>query len=126
MTGQFYDNPERRFYSAENFDAATGSDLFNIVGPAGKVGRIRSFDGSVTVVLGAGDVVVTVDTVTPSVSPVPTLTLLATSAAGVIARATKASLDLTADLAADTVYQVAQDGGSASGDATVNIAIDWY
>jgi hypothetical protein len=127
MSGQFYDNPQRTILHLDAQDVATGGDIATIVGPLGKVGRIRRFDVVTTTAFTVADSVLTLDTITPSLATPLSLTVAFTgSGAGDLTRATKAVTDATTDLPADSPLQLNSDGGSTAGAGSIHLEIDWY
>lgn len=125
--GQFYDNPDRTHIFLLNATTTTAANLAEgIIGPAGKIGRVRRFEAAATTVyVGAADVLV-LDTVTPSITLPPTLTITAALADNAIIRCTEAQLAGFGDIPADTPLDLATGGASDSGVASVTIVIDWY
>lgn len=126
MSGQFYDNPQKSVIHLDAAAVATGGDLANIVGPAGKVGRVTRFEVLVTTAFTVADSILTLDTITPSLTNDPTLTIPFTgSAIGDVVRATKAELDAFDDMPADSGLQLASDGGSTAGAGSIELEIEW-
>jgi hypothetical protein len=124
MAGQFYDNPERTFIHLNNAVTTTAANLAEgIVGPAGKVGRVTRFEAAVTTVYVGSDTLV-LDTVTPSLAAPPTLVV--TGADNAIVRASAAQLKAFSDITADTPLDLATDGLSTSGVASITLQIDWH
>lgn len=127
MSGQFYDNPQKSVVHLDAAAIAGGGDLLNIVGPAGKRGRVTRFEVLVTTAFTVADSVLTLDTFTPSLAADPTLTIPFTgSAIGDVVRATKAQLDAFSELPADSGLQLASDGGSTAGAGSIELEIEWY
>lgn len=127
MAGQFYDNPERTLVHLDVDTLSTGGDKVTVVGPAGKVGRVTRLGVGVTTAFTVADTVLTLDTVTPSLASPPTLTIAFTgSAIGDNVECTRAQLNGFTELPADSVLQLASDGGSTAGAGSVTLQIDWY
>jgi len=127
MSGQFYDNPQRTILHLDAAAIATGGDLATIVGPAGKVGRVRRFDLVTTTAFTVADSELSLDTITPSLTTPPSLTAAFTgSAAGDVTRAASSALQGFSDLPADSPLQLASDGGSTAGAGSIELEIDWY
>ena len=126
MAGQFYDNPERTVVFLNNAVTTTAANLAEgICGPAGKVGRVTQFMVAVTTVYVGSDTLV-LDTVTPSLTAPPTLVITAAAADNTIVRVSPAGLAAFSDITADTPLDLATDGLSTSGVASVTLIIDWY
>lgn len=126
MTGQFYDNPETRFYHLKDAVTTTAADLLDgVTGPLEKVGRVRAFEASITTVYSGTDTLV-LDTVTPSITLPPTLNIPTLAADNTIVRVSQALLDGFGDCPADSPMQLATDGLSTSGVASISLSIDWY
>jgi hypothetical protein len=124
MSGQFYDNPERTFHYIDDAVTTTAAALLDgIIGPAGKVGRVRRLEAVVTTVY-VGTDTIDLDEDTPALAVPPTLAI--TGADGAVVRATQAALDGFSDLPADTPILLSTDGLSTSGLASISVAIDWY
>jgi len=122
--GQFYDNPDRTHLHINIAVTTTAANLLEgIIGPRGKVGRVRRLEAAVTTVYVGTDTIV-LDTVTPSITLPPTLAI--TGADNLVVRATEAALDGFGDLPADSPLELATDGLSTSGVASITIVIDWY
>jgi hypothetical protein len=127
MAGQFYDNPERTLIHLDLAAVAGGGDLATLAGPAGKVGRVTRLGVAVTTAFTVADSVLSLDSVTPSLTTPPSLTIPFTgSAIGDNVEATRAALNTFSELPADTVLQLASDGGSTAGAGSVTLQIDWY
>jgi len=125
--GQFYDNPDQTVLHLNNAVTTTAADLAEgIIGPLDKIGRVSRFECAVTTVyVGAADVLV-LDTVTPSITLPPTLTITAAAADNAIVRLSKAALDAFGDIPANTPCDLATSGASDSGVASVTLVIDWF
>ena len=127
MTGQFYDNPETRVYHLDAVGLTTAGNLLNVVGPAGKVGRVRELVVILTVATTVADEGLVLDTLTPSLTTPVALTLPFTgSAIGDIIRVSAATLAAASELTADTVLQLANDGLSTACSGSLTLVIDWY
>ena len=127
MAGQFYDNPERTLVHIDLDTLATAGDKATVVGPSGKVGRVTRLGVGVTTAFTVADTVLTLDTVTPSLAAPPTLTIPFTgSAIGDNVECTRAQLNGFTELPADSVLELASDGGSTAGAGSVTLQIDWY
>lgn len=127
MAGNFYDNPERTLIHLDVNTFATAGDKATVVGPAGKVGRVTRLGVGLTTAATVADTVLTLDTVTPSLTNVPTLTIPFTgSAIGDNVECTRAQLNSFDELPADSVLQLNSDGGSTAGAGSITLQIDWY
>lgn len=127
MAGQFYDNPERTLIHLDAQTLSAAADVASVIGPAGKVGRVSRLGVGVTTAFTVADTVLSLDTVTPSLAAPPTLTIPFTgSAIGDNVEATRAALNSFTELPADTLLQLATDGGSTAGAGSVTLQIDWY
>jgi len=124
MSGRNYDSAlevSYRFPAVAVDTAAVGG---RFIGPAGKVGRVKSITSINTTETTAAASVVTVDTNAGITTPA-TLTIPAQVAA-LGASATKAVIEASTELPADTVVEVSSDGGSTAGDADVVVVVAWY
>jgi hypothetical protein len=124
MAGQFYDNPLRTVVYLDQAVTTTAANLAEgIAGPAGKVGRVVAMIASVTTVY-VGTDTISLDSTTPSLAVPPTLAI--TGADNLVVSATAAALKGFSDLTADTALELATDGLSTSGVASITLVIDWY
>jgi hypothetical protein len=125
MMSGFYDgvNGHRTYrFAAATLSAA--AIVGRVQGPAGKVGRVIGFEYVVTTTTTTNPAVITVDTnaglTGPFTSSVPVATAPAAGAA------TAAQMKAGAELPADTVIEIASDGGPGAGAADLNVTIAWY
>jgi hypothetical protein len=125
MSSQGYDNALRRTYklSAVDFIGAAAVDL-SAVGPKGLTGRVVAVETLVTT-----GVTVTASAVTVGPTGAPTVTLpVAISAIGAIDGAVDGDAVLGGQtlLAADTIFEIGNTGGSTAGVGDVNVTVDWF
>jgi len=133
MSGQFYDNADRRVYHFLGVAIDTGTILGTFQGPPGKSGRVRAIDFAITV---DTTVAVTVLTVGVNAAVAPATVTVPIGAAGVIGQMTAAQIDAagaaevvgTNDviLTADTVIELTTNQGATAGDADVYVTVDWF
>jgi hypothetical protein len=121
----FYDgvNGHRtyRFPAATLSAAAT---VGRIQGPAGKVGRVTGVEYLLTTATTVAATALTLDTVAGLTAPLSvSIPVLAINLGGA---ASAAELKAGAELPADTVVNVASDGGCTAGAGDLNITIQWY
>lgn len=133
MSGNFYDNADRRVYRFPAAAIATAAVFGRIIGPRGKTGRVRGMEYIVTtgVTVAASAVTVGVNgAVAPASLSVPvasandggSMTAAEVKAAGAAQVAGTNDVELTAD----TVIEVASDGGSTAGAADIIVTVDWF
>lgn len=122
-----YDSPLRETY---RFPAATLSSaavVGRLIGPAGRVGRVVNVSHVVTTNVTVAAAAVTVGN-NGEASPVThTVPISSANAAAAIARDDSTLLGQGETyLAADTLVEVASDGGPTAGAADLIVTIDWY
>jgi len=120
---------DRGIVETYRFPAATLSAaavVGRFIGPAGKVGRIVNVFHVVTtdVTVAAAAVTVGANGATSPLSH--TVPVSAAGAAVAIPRATVRARASTAELPADTVIEVASDGGPTAGAADLVVTVNWY
>lgn len=124
MSSQFYDNGAIRTYRFPAVSFDTSAVFGRFIGPLGKRGRVRGIEGIITTATTDAAGEVTVDTnaglTTPALATVPV------AAADIGFVSTVAQLALGDDLPADTVIEVASDGGATVGDGDVTVAVEWF
>lgn len=118
-----YDHPIQMTYRFPAADVASAGVVGRIAGPGGARGRVLA----ITHVVTTG---VTVAASTVSVGPngaaAPARSTVAVATANSIGSATKAQLAAAADLPADTVIEVASDGGATAGAADIVVTVGWF
>jgi len=124
MSGQFYDNADSRTYRFPAETISGAGVLQRVIGPAGKVGRVRGFEYIVTTDVTVAASAITVDTNAGLSSPFSTSIAVASANDG--GAATAAELKAADDLPADTVIEIATDGGSTAGACDLIVRIDWF
>lgn len=123
MSG-FYDgvNGHRTY----RFDALTLSAVAvigRIQGPAGKVGRVTGFEYVVTTTTTTAAAAITIGengAAAPFTGSIPVATAPAAGAA------TAAQLKAGSELPADTIIEIASDGGPGAGAADLLVTVQWY
>lgn len=135
MSGQFYDGGKlSRSYHFQAAAVDTAAVFGRFIGPAGMVGRVRGIEFLCTVqATGATNSVVSAGnngaTLPASISlaaqaqfagQAMTAAELAAAGAEVVAGVNDV------ELAADTVVEVASDGGLTAGDGDVIVTVDWF
>jgi hypothetical protein len=133
MSGQFYDNADRRVYRFPAAAVDTGAVFGRFIGPLGKTGRVRGMEFVITT-----EVTTTVALVTCGVNgaTLPAALTVAIGAANVAGAMTAAQVKAagavevasTNDvlLTANTVIEMTSNGASAAGDADIIVAVDWF
>lgn len=135
MSGQFYDGGKlSRSYRFEAEAVDTAAVFGRFIGPAGKRGRVRGIEFIATAAtVGATSSFVTAGN-NAAVAPASlelVAALINTGQAMSAAEIKAAGADVVAgtndvELAADTVVEVASDGGLTSGDGDVIVSVDWF
>ena len=120
-----YDNPLRESYYLPAADIAGGGVLGNFVGPKGKVGRVANVSYVLTVAATVADSDLTVGP-NGAATPVTVTVPFTASAIGSNDATAQADLKGQTDLAADTVVEVASDGGSTAGTGNIVVTVDWF
>lgn len=134
MSGQFYDNADRRVYRFPAAAVDTAAVFGRFIGPAGKLGRVRGIEFLCTVACtGATNSVVSAGvngaTLPASISLAAQSQFAgqAMSAVEVKAAGAKQVAGVNdVELTADTVVEVASDGGLTAGDGDVIVTVDWF
>ena len=132
MTDTFYAK-DRRVYRFTSAAVDTAAVFGRFIGPAGKLGRVRGMEFLCTVQTTGSDSTVTAGVngaTLPAALTIPALAQFAGIAA-TAAQVTAAGADEVAGvndviLTADTVIEVASDGGNTAGDGDVTVTVDWY
>ena len=125
MSGTGYDKAQSlRTYRFEAETLSAAAVLQRFQGPAGKRGRVVGFEYVVTTTTTTAAAAITVDTnaglTGPFTGSVPVATAPAAGAA------TAAQLKAGAELPADTIIEVASDGGPGAGAADLILTVQWY
>lgn len=121
---QFYDNAENRTYRFPAVALDTGAVFGRFIGPAGKIGRVRGIEVIVTTSTTGSATDVTVDTNAGLTTPPNATVVAATAPDG--QTTTPAQLADGDNLPADTIIEVASDGGNSAGDGDVTVSVDWF
>lgn len=135
MSGQFYDNALRETYRVKAATISAAAVIDRFIGPAGKRGRVVNVAHVVTtdVTVAASNITVGNNGATnPVTHVVPVST--ANSGAAIPAASLKGQVEGSdglaageiAELAADTVVEVASDGGSTAGAVDLLVTVDWF
>ncbi len=133
MAGQFYDNADRRTYQFLNVAVDTGTILGRLIGPLGKVGRVRGMEFIIINATTDAPTLITcgVNGATlPAAMTIPiaagdlggAMTAVQIDAAGAVEVAGVNDVELTAD----TVVDITTDQGATAGDADITVVIDWF
>ena len=133
MSGQFYDNADRRVYQFLNVAVDTGTVLGRFIGPPGKVGRVRGME---FIIINATTVDVAVITCGVNGATLPAAMTIPIASADVGGAMTAAQIAAAGapevagvndvELTADTVIEVETDQGATAGDADLTITVDWF
>jgi len=124
MSGQNYDSGQEISYRFAAATLTAAAVVGRLIGPAGKIGRVTSLTSIVTTGVTVAAAVVDVDTVAGITTPVTLTVPISSANAG--ASATKAVVDASTELPADTVVQVSSDGGPTAGAADLVVTVTWY
>jgi len=135
MSSQFYDNALRETYRVKAATVSGAAVVDSFIGPAGKVGRIVNVSHVVTtdVTVAAANITVGNNGASnPVTHDIPVS--VAGAAEAIPAADLKGQVDGTdglaageiALLAADTLVEVASDGGATAGAADLLVTVDWY
>jgi len=124
MSGNNYDSGLEISYRFPAASLTSAAVVGRFIGPAGKVGRVKSVSSIVTTGVTVAAAVVDVDTVAGITTPVATTIPISSANAGL--SATKAEIDASTELPADTVVQVSSDGGPTAGAADLVVVVNWY
>ncbi len=133
MSGQFYDNADRRVYQFLAAAVDTAAIFGRFIGPPGKIGRVRGMEYIVT-----ADV-----TVLPSLvvcgnngATLPAALTVAVAVADLGGAMTAAQIAAAGaddvagtndvELTADTVVECSSGGEATAGDADITITVDWF
>lgn len=125
----FYDGADSRTYRFPAVAVDTSGVAGRFIGPAGKVGRVRGIEFLCTVQCTGADSDVTVGN---NAAANPASLLISAQAQFAGEAQTDAEVKANGDestgreLAADTVVEVASDGGLTAGDGDVTVHVDWY
>ena len=132
MTDAFY-SKDRRTYQFLNAAVDTGTILARLIGPLGKVGRVRGME---FVIINATTTAATLITCGVNGATLPAAMTIPVGIAFVSGAMSAAQL-LAAGaeevagvndvlLTADTVIEITTDQGADAGDADLTIAVDWF
>jgi len=119
-----YDLPLVQTYTLPNSAIDTATVKLRVIGPAGLRGRLESIGAVITADTTDAASVVQVGTAATA-DAFGTLSVPVASAGA----STNAAVILTDDdnfMAADTVVEIASDGGSTAGDADLTVTIAWF
>ena len=128
MTAQSYDNALRETYRFPAIAIDTSAIFGRIQGPTGLTGRVVSITAVITTATTVAASVIDVDTVAGLTTP-PQLTVPVTAVnLGVSAIRGNVTNGLAAasDLPADTICEVASNGGATAGDGDIIVTVDWF
>ena len=119
-----YDTPFRMSYTIPAAAIDTAAVLLSVCGPAGLKGRVSNISGVVTTstTVAASEIQVgtTADEDAYATCAVPVLTAPAVF---------NTLVDLTSDanlIPANSVVEIASDGGATAGDGDIVVTIDWF
>jgi hypothetical protein len=125
MMSGFYDGVNgHRTYRIAAATLSSAAVVGRVQGPAGKVGRVTGWEYVVTTSTTTGAASMTVDTNAGLTAPFTTSIPVATAPAA--GAATAAQLSAGDELPADTIIEIASDGGPAAGAADLLLTIQWY
>lgn len=133
MSGQFYDNADRRVYRFPAAAIASAAVFGRFIGPSGKKGRVRGIEYIVTTGVTVAAATVTVGNNGATAPPTLTVPIASANAGGAQSAAqVKANgadevvgtNDVILD--ADTVVECASDGASTAGAADIIVTVDWF
>lgn len=124
MSGNNYDDALEISYTFTSDFVGGAAVDGRIIGPAGKTGRVRS----ITTVLTTGVTVAasSVEVDTAAGVAVPAALTVPIAAVNSGHSATKAAIEASSELPADTVVQVNNGGGSTAGVGETTVVIGWY
>ena len=120
-----YDNPIYQSFTANaNAAVSTAADIFQIVGPKGKKGRLvaASFATSTATTTAASAINIGTQADADSLGSFT----IPVTAINTAIQPTQAQLDAISEFAADTVYCVSGDGAANAGALDISITIAWY
>lgn len=133
MSGQFYDNADRRVYRFAALTLSAAAVVGRVIGPLGKQGRVRGMEYIVTTATTVAVTTVTAGNngaVLPAALTIPVSAVDlggAMSAAQIKAAGAEVVVGVNdVELAADTVVEITSDGGATAGAAGITVAIDWF
>ena len=128
MSAQFYDNAIRETYRFPAAAVDTAGVFGRFIGPSGKTGRVVNISHIVINDITVAAAVVDVDTNAGLTTPAQHTIPVSSANAGASATPGNVTNGLAAasELPADTVVEVASDGGATAGDADVIVTVDWY
>jgi len=133
MSGNFYDNADTRVYRFPAATLSAAAVVGRFIGPAGKTGRVRGIEYIVTTGTTVAASLVTVGNnaaVLPASISVPVASAndggAMTAAEVRAAGAAQVAGVNDVELDADTVAEVASDGGSTAGAADLIVTVDWF
>lgn len=131
--GNFYDGKNRRTYRFAAATLSAAAVVGRFQGPAGKVGRVRGIEYLLTTGTTVAATLVTVGengaTLPASISiPVRAINLGGAQTAAEVAAAGAPVVAGVNDveLSADTVIEVASDGGCTAGAGDLIVTVDWF
>lgn len=125
MNNYQYDKPLRETYRFAAATLTAAAVVGRFIGPAGKVGRIVNVSDLVTTGVTVAAAVVTVGP-NGAASPVSHTVPIAAANLGHAISRTAATLLAQTELPADTVVEVASDGGPTAGAADLIVVVEWY
>lgn len=129
MSGKNYDNPMTLAYHFPSVAIDTAADFGVIVGPKGKIGRLRSISTYITVATTVAASEIRVGTAAdPDAYGIQAIPISAIGS--VINTITDYTGDQTTGtddrIPADTAVHFESDGGATAGDGHITVVIDWY
>ena len=131
--GEAFYSSDRRSYQFMSAAVDTGTILGRLIGPLGKVGRVRGME---FVIINATTTAATLITcgvngaTLPAAMTIPVgiaavsgaMTAVQVAAAGAVEVVGVNDVELTAD----TVIEITTDQGADAGDADITVTIDWF
>ncbi len=132
MTDTFY-SKDRRTYQFLSAAVDTGTILARLIGPVGKVGRVRGME---FVIINATTTAATLITCGENGATLPAAMTIPVGIAAISGAMSAAQIDAAGapvvagvndvELPADTVIEITTDQGADAGDADITVTIDWF
>lgn len=129
----FYDDADSRTYRFPALTLSAAAIIGRIIGPVGKVGRVRGIEYVITTGVTVAAALVSVGVngaVLPASVSVPVLAATLggaqTDAEVKAAGAAEVAGVNDVELTADTIIEISSDGGATAGAADIIVQVDWF